>query len=673
MERGSTGLGIGILLIVCVFGEIDAKDARNRASVDSLYQATVEALGSTSTKESIDAFNRVLKADRKYTLAHYHLAKLYATCNTVNDRQRAKRAIENAIRLGPGNTDFRLAFGDILWQQAKWNEAETQYQKAFQLDTLNADVPFKIGTTALDSYLKFTELYHIDRISPMNLPGTSSARGADGFTYTRFDWAHFAEEAFKRATTFLHKCTQIDPTYREAYYKLGLAHYENRHPEKLIGISAQLLKHMPGDKNGLLFMALGLQAINRLDQSSKLFTAAIKRMVPTERAMMESLDLISTLETQQQIQQTKITLPDSIQTWAESDVHTLFWQKQDPLHLTTYNERRMAHYGRVAYANLRYSRPERNIAGWQSDMGQAYIKYGRPLNRSVERADDQFKYGMDVQITNMDLMILPETLPADRLFDTIRPNLASLNNSDHQTETWIYENFKLAFISADGRNGRLASPTPKTPRYVDPYKNQKYTTPHQILAFKEPDGVRLEVAYALPSKRFKPQPSTLDDGLFIIDPEGREINKQTHQSTVQWNKSKTRWDQHHVLTRQTHLSPGNYDILVEARDQHTGSIATFRENRTLTLSDTSLAMSDLFLARHIREKTSYPKSRTDLAIEPNPIRTYGSSDPVYVYLEVYNLTRNDFGKTRFDITYHISTPQQDEIDPTLFIDQNLAH
>ena len=63
----------------------------------------------------------------------------------------------------------------------------------------------------------------------------------------------------------------------------------------------------------------------------------------------------------------------SPQPWVDSVERVRFWRRQDPLFLTEFNERRMEHYGRVAYANLRFSRPSKGIEGWRTDMGRAYI------------------------------------------------------------------------------------------------------------------------------------------------------------------------------------------------------------------------------------------------------------------------------------------------------------
>ena len=53
-----------------------------------------------------------------------------------------------------------------------------------------------------------------------------------------------------------------------------------------------------------------------------------------------------------------------------------FWGRRDPTPGTTRNERMEEYYFRVAYANERYSRMR--DAGWSTDRGEVYIRYGEP-------------------------------------------------------------------------------------------------------------------------------------------------------------------------------------------------------------------------------------------------------------------------------------------------------
>ena len=66
-----------------------------------------------------------------------------------------------------------------------------------------------------------------------------------------------------------------------------------------------------------------------------------------------------------------------------------FWQVRDPDPSTLINEFREEFYGRLQYANERYS--VRSMEGWQTDRGQTLIKYGSPSAIEPHLYDRGFK------------------------------------------------------------------------------------------------------------------------------------------------------------------------------------------------------------------------------------------------------------------------------------------
>ena len=73
----------------------------------------------------------------------------------------------------------------------------------------------------------------------------------------------------------------------------------------------------------------------------------------------------------------------------------------------------------------------------------------------------------------------------------------------------------------------------------------------------------------------------------------------------------------------------------------------------------------------IQARNALPESRDDLLITPNPVRTFSPSEPVFIYLELYDLKRDAFGSTQYEISYTIGKPEVDTLSPTLFASQNL--
>ena len=650
-----------VVVALCLGGSVEASVERENA--DSLFQAAVEQIGRVPVKESIRAFRRVLKADPDYAPAHHEIAKLYIDLKTPESRQQAHWALDRAMRLDPQNVTYQQTLGDLLWAQGYWYNAANQYEKVLETSPEHAEAAYKIGYHALKNFMKYIDMEHLDRIG-----------GLGGSTYHMFSWKQFGEKDRDKAIAYLEKCIQVDPGFRDAYYQLGLVHFESSQPEGLVRVSKQLLKQMSDDKDGLLFCGLGFQSLGNEEAAYKYYTRALRQMGPEERAMMESVDLIATEEEKKQIALTSVQ--DTSQTWGDSAARARFWRRQDPLFLTGFNERRMEHYGRIAYANLRFSRPSRGIEGWQTDMGKAYIRFGRYLSRKTQRGD------IDIP---MDGKPIGSGVPTDRIPDGLATSRSRVSremdawNLSEQKEVWFYEGFKVAFRVPDGFHGHLSAPLPDKPRYVDPYRRKKYSLPHQVVAFQDGDSIRVEISSAVPKARLKvsgPEGSVhLGDGIFLFDEHWEAVYRKRQDLNLKWpafGKGKyTGADslrKSHLLSYHTvSVAPGPYRVVSETRDRMTGSIGTFREVRAFSFPDSVLAVSDLLLASRIEEKRAFPESRKDLKIMPNPLRTFGRSEPVFIYLEVYNLMRDEFGRTAYEMTCRVGRPKKKEIDPALFV------
>lgn len=618
-----------------------------RSEADVLFDQAMALGDGVSVDDRLDAFRQVLRADRTHAPGHHELAKLYMTKNTPTHRQWAQRALREAMRLDPDNITYQVTMGDLMWAQGFWSNAEDQYEKILEIAPRNAHAAYKIGQHKLLNALKYSDMTHLDQI-----------HGAGGTTSHWMEWQAWSEKDKANAKIFLKRSIDSDPTYRDAYYQLGLLYLESGRPDSLLVVSQQLLKQVPDDKDALLFSGLGAQRFGEMDAAFDFYSGALAQMSQGERQMMESVALIASEE-------------DVADIARDAGGLDRFWRAKDPLFLTEYSEQHLEHYGRIAYANLRFSRPEHHVVGWQTDMGKAYIKYGHFLGRNTKRGDFEFDLPVDMIVSNaVDRSMAPLTFGA--------PGLNHSGDVDQQTETWFYENFQLVFRLSDGFNGDLLSQDKQGARFSDPYQSVKYHMPYQVAAFREQDSVRIELAYALP--KFKLQPDAaggveLQDGVFVFDPKWQATYSDVSMARVMLpslvDSSVTVADslrKNHLLSmRQVRVSPGDYRVVAEVRDVASGAIGTFRTFRTFGFADSSLMASDLMLASHIASDTPFPEVRTDLDIVPHPNRTFAQSEPVYVYLEVYNLGRDDFGKTDYAIAFRVGSPEEKEIDPSLFM------
>ena len=171
----------------------------------------------------------------------------------------------------------------------------------------------------------------------------------------------------------------------------------------------------------------------------------------------------------------------------------------------------------------------------------------------------------------------------------------------------------------------------------------------------------------------------LENGVFLFDEDWDEVYRKRSDLNLRWPEltpsgypaADSLRNSHLVFQLAFRVAPGTYHLVGEVRDRKHGSIGMFREERGFATLDSSLSMSDLLLATQIETGSPFPEKRSHLNVVANPLRTYHRSEPAFIYLEVYNLKRDEYGRTEYEISYRIGRPGEEEIDPYLFVAQRL--
>ena len=630
------------------------------SEVDSLYHAALARMNEIEPKESVEEFKQVLKKNSKHAPSLAQLTRLYIRLDTPEFRRRAVEASEKAIRIEPENLQYQLLHGEALWNRGFQREAKAHYEKVIEKFPNAAVVAYDAGRHVFGEYM-ITR----DRVIPQ-----------------RRAIRTFAKNEYDQAVMLLEKSLEVDPDYQDSYYLLGLAHLEHRRIPGMQRVMRRMMRRFPGDINAQLFMAYSHQLQGNLLEANKLYEKAIAEMGPEQRKMMESVDIIASKEDSARIAKAMQVGDDG--EWKDSAALKEFWNKNDPLFLTNHNERRMEHYGRVAYANLRFSVPARNIEGWKTIRGQTYIKYGK-YQRRTTGVYPMFKetwyydgYHFVFQSVNgVDGWGFAGEVGPSSTVDVVGgdPNALRTRNVDatqvaqtlfrkSTNPQWASDKMREEYFEIQNR----AAFKEKEARFVDPFQNRKYSMPHQITAFRAGKNMRMEIAYAIPTGKLKAkndQMIVMDEGLFMFDYLWRDIYRNIRP--IEQKKPKGGNAPQYLLSqRAMELPQGTYNIVVEVGDRISGSIGTFRAERLLSVSESRLDMSDLLLAKKIEQVKPFPETRMDLRIAPNPLRAYRTGQSAYVYLEIYNLKKDEFGRTQYEITYTISVPDQQEVNPAMF-------
>ncbi len=686
----------GFTLLICIFG---TNLAKGETTIDVLFQNAMEQVDQVSRAESIVALEEIISKDKNYAPAYNELAKLHLLDHTINGRQRAMQMIQQAIASDPDNIEYQLMRGKILWHQGFRSRALNQFKDLTKKHLKNTVVLNSIGM-----FLVYDFLSQKDRRAPlkdMDMGSLVPHYKEMAMNHRIEDFKTFAQESKQEAVQVLRKSIQLDATNQQSYYLLGILYFEDENWNAFQTLMQDLYAHHPDDKNALLFCGLAAYQIGEFNDSHEYYQRALDLMRVEERELLESIDLL--------VPEEGHASRDTTQTIDALLEREMFWKRQDPLYLSDFNERKMEHFGRIAYANLRFRRFSDDVEGWQTDMGKTYIKFGRYRRRVttykgtwdsekvlVDAAMIEFWYYEDFQFkfcgTTDDIWrfcggavgYLPNAVPA------IETSGFTITNRVEKDAKRRIRPYFMRRISP----GSLVPPASilteaphhifrKTAqRFVDPYLNRKYILPHQIAAFEERDSMRVELSYMIPKYRLKENPETgkvrFWDGVFFFDQHWNEVYK--YRKSVSFalppqkpasNAAARHRNDHLLISRTLFVPQGGYHVSVELLDQTSGAIGIARNEEQFLYDQEPFHLSNLLVGSDIQTKKALPESRGDLHITPNPVRTFSPSESVFIYLELYDLQRDDFGSTQYEISYTIGKPEVDTLSPTLFASQDL--
>ena len=699
-------LQVGLIALTCLFG---SGLSRGETTIDALFQNAMEQVGHVSRAESINALEEIISKDRDYAPAYNELAKLHLLDHTVNGRQRAIRMIQRAIASDPDNAEYRLTRGKIWWAQSFRFRALNQFKDVTEKHPDNTGVLNSLGMFWVYDFLS-----QKDRRAPLKEMDMGSLVPHYRLMAMRpriKDFKTFGQESKQEAVQVLRKSIQLDATNQHPYYLLGILYFEDEDWYAFQTLMQDLYAQYPGDKNALLFCGLAAYQIGEFNDSHEYYQRALDLMSAEERELLESIDLL--------VPQEDPASRDTTQTIDALLEREMFWKRQDPLYLSDFNERKMEHFGRIAYSNLRFRRFSDDVEGWQTDMGKTYIKFGRYRRRVTTHKG---------------------TWDSEEVLDAALVRRRSSHILATMMEFWYYENFQIKFCGTTddiwyfcggswyGVSQRLPigasvfreydfgaklplfaiigdkypkekrqvfTPLPRTlqeashhilkkieQRFVDPYLNRKYSLPHQIAAFEERDSMRVELSYMIPKDRLTENFDTGEvsfwDGVFFFDQQWNDMYSDRQSRTFILPPQKpasnaaTRYRNDHLLvSRKVSVPQGRYHFSVEFMDQISGLIGVARDEKPFVYNQETFHLSDLLVGSDIQVKKALPESHDDLLITPNPVRTFSPSEPVFIYLELYDLQRDDFGNTQYEISYTIGKPEVDALSPTLFASQDL--
>lgn len=619
---------VAIFLLLCVDLSLFADDNLKRNKAEEHFQKALAFYEKGSQDSAIEQLNIALNLDRTFAKAYNQLALIYMNEGTVYGRSQATYAIEKALKLEPRNIEFLFNEALLNLKKSFTRAAEKQFKKIIELDPRNHLTYYHLAQLKEDAMLHYQNMISVE-------PGTGGIIFLDSF----------AKKLYEQAADYYKQAISVNPKFSTAYYRLALIFYEFDNFDQMVQLLESAVKIIPNDKNCHLFLGFAYQKNGDYNLAADEYELAKELMSPSEIEGMESIDFLLTSEGDERYK--LISEPE------KKRLHRTVWTSKDPFYLTEINERELEHFSRVAYANLRFSRPEKNIEGWQTDAGKVLIRYGEP----------DYKY-------------------------RTRPYLGTFvgngrNPLHHSKEIWIYPNFDFIFEDRYlSNNYSFAWGHKPETDYKDMYNrmiedfpdyyklipdSQAFSVPYDIVAFQGQSGkTELEVCYGIPlsalnSRRVSNNEFMLSQGVFFFDDSWNPVVKKMKQlSFRQFERSLINSDSFYCSNETINIKPGNYQMALEFQDEKSGKRSrAFREFEVDSFFSDKFQMSDILFAASLEPPNlNIPPSRSDFKFGSNPIRVYKIGQPIVIYYEIYNLTQDNRGETHFKIEYRIGTDYQ---------------
>ncbi|KPK89038.1 hypothetical protein AMJ80_10320 [bacterium SM23_31] len=581
--------------------------------LEEYFQKGIELREKGDIEGAIEAFLYVTARDHGNAEAYYQLGLAYMDFPRGRNMKKAEDALWQARRITHGTRELH-ALGDFYEKKVFDSVARIMFKWIVKEDSTDVRALTKLS----DYYFEQGLNENWDKRYDIN-------------DYLLFDGnsvKHILEEGkpslpLREMTKYVEKGAEmndrilaVESDNRTALYRKATGYLEMNDFDSFINLFEQRLEKDREDYNTYLFLGLGYAELGEYETANAYFQKALYLMGSDERISFESF-LYLKPEFRLSFRRYGLSLLGYRESF-KPERSEMFWDIRDPLHLTSYNERRLEHYGRIAEANLRFSEPSEGIDGWKTIRGYLWIYFGKPIR-------------------------------IKKFFETVIPPMI--------TQKWEYEDFSFTIIQYfEGSkkvwhiSQRIISPLiNKYPNYYR-YKphGEIFEFPLDVVCFKGNDGkTEVNFFYTVPADKirweswFNTFSGKLRHGVFVFDNELYRVQENVNTSyfSVDVQASGDDLSKYYVLSNSVELEPDVYTICVEAMDEKSGNVGIKRmDGEVEKFVQDTLLVSDILVARDaVVTNINEPVSRDNISFAANPFHSFDKKYPISIYYEVYNL------------------------------------
>lgn len=559
--------------------------------------------------------------EKRDAATYYELAKIYWTQSSYEMRNKAFDYAYYAVAEDEKNIRYRYFYADLCQSFSKF-EARNQWKEILEVDSTQIPALLNLAEYSAREFFEWDKSYrHLGAtLAPLQ------------------EWA---DEDFYEAVKYYEKALKIDSSNYDLCLKVGLFYEKNNKPQFSIKHLERMVKLNKADKD--VYLALGLVYYHTDDfqKSFENYSKALSFMSKYEYEdyTYNSVKLILNKDFEKMEIKTEAKMKEYI---------SYYWNEKDPLRMTKYNERILEHYSRVAYANLNFSEPIRNLLGWKTDRGEMVVRYGEPIRR---------------------MRIRPQS-GGNGIFAL---NGRIINTLAAKHEIWQYSGFSVAFENnfasrkyklSDSDYSYVSSLKDNNPALYSPkFNGPIFELKHKVYQFASKNKTKVDVylTYDVDLTDSLSLPKSFSEGYDV----SFSLYDDSFNEKIKYNNTVTdtsKVDNHLINTCVIKTKPTTGNATFEILRKQDRGVASYHGRfKNKNFQTPELLLSDLVLSKEIKieEQVSGGFWRNEYSILPNVNNTFSSNSPLFLYYEIYNLGLSSNKESDFEQTVTLK-PKEEE-------------
>ncbi|GAB4375166.1 MAG: hypothetical protein Kow0042_20350 [Calditrichia bacterium] len=443
-------------------------------------------------------------------------------------------------------------------------------------------------------------------------------------TRVALSFREYAIDDYDLAVDYLQRAIKLDPGNKRAVYLLGNVYLEMEEFQEMVHLFDRALERQPRDKDLNLFKGLAYLKLHEYDTASVYFDRAVEEMSEAEKNIFLNPKLLLRDD------DLKVDNPAQVDT---------FWEQKDPMFLTEENERLLAHYGRVAYANMRFGLPEFAIEGWQTDRGKTFIRYGKPTYI--------IDYGKSMDFNAIYSPTQIWVYPGFHFYFTDEFWNGNYQFTQPFGGTSIFKERTTVNYSLVAED--IFQTVPETFEFELP--GGSFSLPYQIVFFRGKENTDIILSFGLPwEDEIDYAKLEYTTGFFLLGEDQLPAFRLEENLIFDYQQNKDILKNRYLINNlEFEYKPGQFPYSFEVLNKTLKKNFVSRNNMEIPdYGGNRLKLSDILLAYDISpSEMERSIHRRGMQIIPNIEHIYQSNETLYLYFEVYNLLPDPSGTVHY--------------------------